>query len=95
MMLAKQSPWSIVYPTLVDVNAYEEGTSEELLHLLACLVREMYFNYFDAVVLLINRFADIICLFSSFGVGLNHYIFIYNSKDFECVNCFNFKFQPF
>lgn len=39
MMLAKQSPWSIVYPTLVDVNAYEEKPSEELEHILGCLVK--------------------------------------------------------
>ncbi|KAF9684246.1 hypothetical protein SADUNF_Sadunf04G0097900 [Salix dunnii] len=36
MMLAKQSPWSIVYPTLVDVNTNEEP-SEELQHILGCL----------------------------------------------------------
>ena len=29
-MLAKQSPWSIIYPTLVDINASEEDPSEEL-----------------------------------------------------------------
>jgi hypothetical protein len=40
MMLAKLSPWSIVYPTLVDVNTNEEP-SEELQHILGCLVMEI------------------------------------------------------
>lgn len=43
MLLAKQSPWSIVYPTLVDLNAYEEKPSEELQHILGCLVMEFAF----------------------------------------------------
>ena len=38
MMLAKRSPWSVVYPTLVDVNSYEEKPSEELQHILGSLV---------------------------------------------------------
>ncbi|CAL5385725.1 unnamed protein product [Camellia sinensis] len=37
VMLAKLSPWSIVYPTLVDVNACEQEPSEELQHIQACL----------------------------------------------------------
>lgn len=53
MMLAKLSPWSIVYPTLVDVNAYEEEPSEELQHVVGCLVMEMSFIYlFDFFVFL-------------------------------------------
>ena len=40
VMLAKLSPWSVVYPSLVDVNSYEEEPSEELQHILACLVRK-------------------------------------------------------
>jgi L-ribulose-5-phosphate 3-epimerase UlaE len=43
MLLAKQSPWSVVYPTLVDLNAYEEKPSEELQHILGCLVMEFAF----------------------------------------------------
>lgn len=43
MMLAKQSPWSIVYPTLVDVNANDDKPSEELQHILGCLVMEILF----------------------------------------------------
>lgn len=38
IMLAKLSPWSIVFPTLVDVNAYEEKLTQELQHVLGCLV---------------------------------------------------------
>lgn len=37
MMLAKLSPWSIVYPLLVDINAYEGPPSEELKRILDCL----------------------------------------------------------
>ncbi|CAK9179737.1 unnamed protein product [Ilex paraguariensis] len=39
VMLAKQSPWSIIYPTLVDVNACEKEPSEELQQILACLTK--------------------------------------------------------
>lgn len=35
--LAKLSPRSIVYPTLVDANSYESEPSEELQQILACL----------------------------------------------------------
>lgn len=48
VMLAKLSPWSVVYPSLVDVNSYEEEPSEELQHVLACLVRISY-SYFTIV----------------------------------------------
>ena len=49
MMLAKLSPWSIVYPTLVDVNTNEEP-SEELQHILGCLVMEILsFNLLDSI----------------------------------------------
>lgn len=37
MALANVSPWVIVYPTLVDFNAFEGNPSEELQHLLGCL----------------------------------------------------------
>ncbi|KAL8264578.1 hypothetical protein R6Q59_022708 [Mikania micrantha] len=37
VLLAKQSPWSIVYPTLVDINTSEEDPSEELQRILKCL----------------------------------------------------------
>lgn len=40
VMLAKLSPWSIVYPALVDANTQEKEISEELQQILACLVRQ-------------------------------------------------------
>ncbi|XP_072990150.1 uncharacterized protein [Typha latifolia] len=39
MMLGKLSPYSIVYPTLVDINAYEGNPSEELQRMLDFLIR--------------------------------------------------------
>ena len=44
MMLAKQSPSSVVYPTLVDVNANEEKPPQELQHILNCLVMGISFS---------------------------------------------------
>ncbi|KAK9901952.1 hypothetical protein M0R45_001822 [Rubus argutus] len=61
MMLAKQSPWSIVYPTLVDVNAYEEKPSEELQHLLGCL-SELYPRLIQDVQLVINDLGNVTVL---------------------------------
>lgn len=40
LMLAKLCPWSVVYPTLVDLNAYEGQPLEELQRILDCLVIE-------------------------------------------------------
>ncbi|VFQ78326.1 unnamed protein product [Cuscuta campestris] len=37
VMLSKLSPWSVVYPTLVDVNSCEKEPPEELRQILACL----------------------------------------------------------
>ncbi|KAF5448742.1 hypothetical protein F2P56_029247 [Juglans regia] len=61
MMLAKQSPWSIVYPTLADVNAYEENPSEELQHILGCL-RELYPRLIQDVQLMINELGNMTVL---------------------------------
>ncbi|XP_047153603.1 serine/threonine-protein kinase SMG1-like isoform X2 [Vigna umbellata] len=60
-MLAKQSPYSIVYPTLVDVNAYEEKPSEELHHVLSCL-RELYPRLVQDVQLMINELGNVTVL---------------------------------
>ncbi|XP_058069212.1 uncharacterized protein LOC131218594 isoform X2 [Magnolia sinica] len=54
MMLAKLSPWSIVYPTLVDVNAYEGEPSEELQHIIGCLGK-LYPRLIQDVQLVINE----------------------------------------
>ncbi|KAM2903393.1 hypothetical protein COP2_003214 [Malus domestica] len=61
MMLAKQSPWSIVYPTLVDVDAYEEKPSEELQHILGCL-SEIYPRLIQDVQLVINELGNVTVL---------------------------------
>ncbi|KAL4302693.1 hypothetical protein GQ457_10G022950 [Hibiscus cannabinus] len=61
MMLAKFSPWSIVYPTLVDINAYEEKPSEELQHILGCL-RDLYPRLIQDVQLVINELGNVTVL---------------------------------
>ncbi|KAJ6402761.1 hypothetical protein OIU84_014793 [Salix udensis] len=60
MMLAKLSPWSIVYPTLVDVNTNEEPP-EELQHILGCL-RELYPKLIQDVQLMINELENVTVL---------------------------------
>ncbi|ESW03895.1 hypothetical protein PHAVU_011G050300 [Phaseolus vulgaris] len=60
-LLAKQSPYSIVYPTLVDVNAYEEKPSEELHHVLGYL-RELYPGLVQDVQLMINELGNVTVL---------------------------------
>nr|XP_043627298.1 uncharacterized protein LOC122598883 [Erigeron canadensis] len=40
IMLARQSPWSIIYPTLVDISKSEVDPSEELQRILACLNKQ-------------------------------------------------------
>ncbi|XP_068658136.1 uncharacterized protein [Aristolochia californica] len=54
MMLAKLSPWSIVYPTLVGVNAYEGEPPEELQRIMGCLTN-LYPKLIQDVQLLINE----------------------------------------
>ncbi|KAK4284645.1 hypothetical protein QN277_001447 [Acacia crassicarpa] len=61
IMLAKHSPCSIVYPTLVDVNAYEEKPSEELHHVLSCL-RELYPRLVQDVQLMIDELSNVTVL---------------------------------
>lgn len=61
MMLAKLSPWSIVYPTLVDINACDEKPSEELLHILDC-VRGLYPRLIQDVQLMINELENVTVL---------------------------------
>ncbi|KAI4298401.1 hypothetical protein L6164_031967 [Bauhinia variegata] len=61
IMLAKQSPCSIVYPTLVDANAYEEKPSEELHHVLGCLT-ELYPYLVQDVQLMINELGNVTVL---------------------------------
>ncbi|EXB63651.1 Serine/threonine-protein kinase SMG1 [Morus notabilis] len=61
MMLAKQSPSSIVYPTLVDVNANEEKPPEELQHILSCL-NELHPRLVQDVQLMINELGNVTVL---------------------------------
>ncbi|KAJ0077716.1 hypothetical protein Patl1_36279 [Pistacia atlantica] len=61
IMLAKLSPWSIVYPTLVDVNAYEEKPSQELQHVLGCLT-QLYPRLIQDVQLMINELGNVTVL---------------------------------
>lgn len=62
MMLAKQSPSSIVYPTLVDVNANEEKPAEELQHILNCLVIGIPFSNLLLISVSYNKY-----FYPSFG----------------------------
>jgi PI-3-kinase-related kinase SMG-1 len=48
MASAHLSPWAIVYPTLVDVNACEGEPPEELQHLIGCLVYCSYWWKYGA-----------------------------------------------
>ncbi|XP_020886986.1 serine/threonine-protein kinase SMG1 [Arabidopsis lyrata subsp. lyrata] len=61
IMLAKLCPSSIVYPTLVDVNACDEKPSEELLHVKACLT-ELYPRLIQDVQLMINELGNVTVL---------------------------------
>ncbi|KAF3786353.1 Serine/threonine-protein kinase [Nymphaea thermarum] len=61
LTLAKMSPWSIVYPTLVEINAYEGGPSEELQHILGCLVK-LHPKLVQDVELVINELGSITVL---------------------------------
>ncbi|KAK1369602.1 Non-specific serine/threonine protein kinase [Heracleum sosnowskyi] len=61
VMLAKLSPWSVVYPSLVDVNSYEEEPSEELQHVLACLSK-LYPRLIQDVQLVIKELENVTVL---------------------------------
>ncbi|XP_075074220.1 uncharacterized protein LOC107823315 [Nicotiana tabacum] len=59
--LAKLSPRSIVYPTLVDANSYESEPSEELQQILACL-NELYPKLVQDVQLMIKELENVTVL---------------------------------
>ncbi|CAM8907066.1 unnamed protein product [Rhodiola kirilowii] len=67
-MLAKQFPRSIVYPTLVDVNACEEGPSEELQSVLGCLMT-LYPRLVQDVQLMINELGNVTVLWEELWVS--------------------------
>jgi len=56
-MLAKLSPWSIVYPLLVDINTYEGDSSEELQRILDCLVMKLITDVYISIL----KFHNIPC----------------------------------
>ncbi|KAL3515228.1 hypothetical protein ACH5RR_022130 [Cinchona calisaya] len=61
VMLAKLSPWSIVYPALVDANTQEKETSEELQRILACL-NKLYPNLVQDAQLIIKELENVTVL---------------------------------
>lgn len=61
LMIAKSSPWSIVYPTLVDVNSSQEQPSEELQQILACLSK-LYPRLIQDVQLVIKELENVTVL---------------------------------
>ncbi|XP_071733671.1 uncharacterized protein [Rutidosis leptorrhynchoides] len=61
VMLAKQSPWSIIYPTLVDINTSEEDPSDELQRILACLNKQ-YPRLVQDVQLMIKELENVTIL---------------------------------
>ncbi|KAK9077291.1 hypothetical protein SSX86_005628 [Deinandra increscens subsp. villosa] len=61
VLLAKQSPWSIIYPTLVDINTSEEDPSEELQRILACLNKQ-YPRLVQDVQLMIKELENVTVL---------------------------------
>ncbi|WCJ33820.1 Serine/threonine-protein kinase SMG1 [Euphorbia peplus] len=67
LMLAKQSPWSVVFPTLVDINA-NENSSEELQHILGCL-KDLYPRLIQDVQLMINELGNVTVLWEELWLG--------------------------
>ncbi|KAH9620587.1 hypothetical protein KSS87_005701 [Heliosperma pusillum] len=61
MILAKSTPWSVVYPTLVDLNASDDGPSEELQHILDCLMK-LYPRLVQDVKLMIYELGNVTVL---------------------------------
>ncbi|KAK1275660.1 Serine/threonine-protein kinase TOR [Acorus gramineus] len=58
---AKLCPWSIVYPTLVDINAFEGEAAEELHQILSCM-EKLYPKLVQDVQLMINELGKITVL---------------------------------
>ncbi|KAK9677888.1 hypothetical protein RND81_11G174000 [Saponaria officinalis] len=61
MMLAKSTPWSVIYPTLVDVNASDDRPAEELQHILDCLMK-LYPRLVQDVKLMIYELGNVTVL---------------------------------
>ncbi|KAH6814874.1 hypothetical protein C2S51_023892 [Perilla frutescens var. frutescens] len=67
-MLAKHSPWSLVYPTLVDANSPEKGPSEELQRILAYL-KKLYPNLVHDAQLIIKELENVTVLWEELWLG--------------------------
>ncbi|XP_042060821.1 uncharacterized protein LOC121805101 isoform X1 [Salvia splendens] len=67
-MLAKHSPWSLVYPTLVDANSPEKGLSEELQRILAYL-KKLYPNLVHDAQLIIKELENVTVLWEELWLG--------------------------
>lgn len=61
IMLAKISPWSIVYPMTADINAYEGAPSEELQRIADCLT-QLYPKLIQDVRLVIDELGSMTVL---------------------------------
>ncbi|CAI9104417.1 OLC1v1003083C2 [Oldenlandia corymbosa var. corymbosa] len=66
--LAKLSPWSILYPALVDANTQEKETSEELLQILACL-KKLYPILVQDAQLIIKELENVTVLWEELWVS--------------------------
>ncbi|KAL8554396.1 hypothetical protein ACS0TY_002546 [Phlomoides rotata] len=68
VMLAKHSPWSLVYPTLVDANSPEKEPSEELQKILAYLNR-LYPGLVHDTKLMITELENVTVLWEELWLG--------------------------
>ncbi|GER50411.1 serine/threonine-protein kinase SMG1 [Striga asiatica] len=68
IMLAKLSPWSLIYPTLVDANSPEKEPSEELQKILAYLNR-LYPRLVQDAQLMIKELENVTVLWEELWLG--------------------------
>ncbi|KAL6522620.1 Serine/threonine-protein kinase smg1 [Orobanche minor] len=68
VMLAKLSPWSLIYPTLVDANSLEKEPSEELQKILAYLNR-LYPRLVQDAQLMIKELENVTVLWEEMWLG--------------------------
>ncbi|KAK4401593.1 Serine/threonine-protein kinase SMG1 [Sesamum angolense] len=68
IMLAKHSPWSLVYPTLVDANSPEKEPSEELQNILSFL-NKLYPRLVQDAQLMIKELENVTVLWEELWLG--------------------------
>ncbi|KAL0365454.1 UNVERIFIED_CONTAM: Serine/threonine-protein kinase SMG1 [Sesamum angustifolium] len=68
IMLAKHSPWSLVYPTLVDANSPEKEPSEELQNILYFL-NKLYPRLVQDAQLMIKELENVTVLWEELWLG--------------------------